>query len=163
MVQRRLNLRLFSLLTIAISSVPSVGYAVTIYVAITGSDTTGDGSTAHPYKTIQKGASVSGPGDTVTVRAGSYAGFIVGWDPPNNGIYSVIAGTAQAPITVQADPAAAAGSVIINASNSKTARRYRFGTRLRLHHYRRASTFRARRSPCIPTREAESRQPVTTT
>jgi hypothetical protein len=60
------------------------------------------------------------------VEPGSYAGFIVGWDstPASTGDpYGTIAGTASAPITIQADPSASPGSVIINAQDNKT----RFG------------------------------------
>ena len=47
------------------------------------------------------------------VEAGTYAGFILGWD-------AATAGTAGAPITFQADPHAAPGSVIINSRDGKT-------------------------------------------
>ncbi len=43
-----------------------------LYVATTGSDTSGDGTQGNPWKTIQKAASVVNPGDTVLVRAGTY-------------------------------------------------------------------------------------------
>ena len=57
-------------------------------------------------------------GRHVNVEAGSYVGFISGWD--DTGTYGIIAGTAGNPITIQADPAAAPGSVIINSRNNKT-------------------------------------------
>lgn len=44
-----------------------------IFVATTGSDTTGNGSIGTPYKTISKGLSVAFPGDTVYVRNGIYS------------------------------------------------------------------------------------------
>ena len=84
----------------------------TFYVASTGNDAN-DGSANSPWKTIQQAADSVQAGDTVIVRAGSYAGFILGWDTPT-------AGTASKPITFMADPNAAPGSVIINARNSKT-------------------------------------------
>ena len=82
------------------------------FVATSGSDVA-NGDSAHPWKTIQRAADLVGAGDSVTVRAGTYAGFILGWN-------FVTTGTAANPITFQADPAASAGSVIINARNSKT-------------------------------------------
>src|SRR5205085_435102 len=47
-------------------------------------------------------------GDTVVVRAGNYAGFVLGWDYPQDG-------TPTAPITFRADPGAA-----ITSRNGKT-------------------------------------------
>jgi len=47
--------------------------AATIYVdASLGSDTSGNGSSANPYKTIQKGVNMASTGDTVLVRPGLY-------------------------------------------------------------------------------------------
>ena len=63
------------------------------------------------------------PGDTLDVKSGSYTGFIVGWDsqPASSGDpYGTINGTAGHPITIQADPSAAAGSVVINNKDNKT-------------------------------------------
>nr|WP_210420245.1 Ig-like domain-containing protein [Aquisphaera giovannonii] len=56
----------------------------------------------------------------MNVMAGTYAGFIVGWDGPGQGTYGAISGTAGKPITIQADPNASPGSVIINGRNAKT-------------------------------------------
>src|SRR4051794_7503829 len=84
------------------------------YVSPAGSDAAAGTSTL-PWATLQKAADTVGAGDTVTVRAGTYAsGFVLGWDAPT-------AGTSAAPITFQADPAGAVGSVIITGRNSKTA------------------------------------------
>jgi hypothetical protein len=94
----------------------------TYYVATTGNDSN-NGSAAHPFKTMQHAMISLEPGDTLDVEAGSYAGFIVGWDstPANTGDrYGWIDGTPSAPITIQADPSAAAGSVIINSRNNET-------------------------------------------
>src|SRR6266702_3284008 len=46
------------------------------YVATSGSDSN-DGSSCHPWATIQHAADIVGPGDTVHVAPGSYAGNIV--------------------------------------------------------------------------------------
>ena len=86
----------------------------TFYVATTGNDTTNNGSSASPWLTIQHAADNVGVGDTVVVRVGSYAGFVLGWDFPTSG-------ASGSPITFEADPAAAPGTVIINARNNKTA------------------------------------------
>ena len=97
-----------------------VAEAATYYVAPTGNDSN-SGSQASPWKTIQVAGKVLQAGDAVNVAPGSYAGFIFGWDGPNQGQYSQISGTAAMPITIQADPSAARGSVIINARNNETA------------------------------------------
>jgi hypothetical protein len=104
------------LITLAL---PAALGAATYYVSPSGNDAN-SGSSAAPWKTLQFGASNLVPGDTLNAKAGTYAGFVVGWDPAGQGVYGVIAGTAGHPITIQADPAAAAGSVIINSGNSKT-------------------------------------------
>ncbi|MDB5306137.1 MAG: hypothetical protein JWO38_339, partial [Gemmataceae bacterium] len=85
----------------------------TFYVSNSGSDTA-SGDATHPFATIQKAALTVTAGDTVNVRAGNYAGFILGYD-------FVTSGTAASPIVFQADPTAPAGSVVINARNNKTA------------------------------------------
>ena len=85
----------------------------TFYVdAATGSNSN-NGSSASPWATIQQAADSVQAGDTVIVRAGTYAGFIMGWDTPT-------AGTASNPITFKADPGAAPGTVIINARSAHT-------------------------------------------
>jgi parallel beta-helix repeat protein len=96
----------------------------TYYVATTGNDNN-SGTVASPFATLQHAMISLLPGDTLDVEAGSYAGFIVGWDSiPANSTgdqYGLVDGTASAPITIRADPAAAPGSVIINARNNETA------------------------------------------
>ena len=84
----------------------------TFYVATTGNNNN-NGSSGSPWLTIQNAADNVQAGDTVIVRAGNYAGFILGWDAPT-------AGTAASPITFEADPAAAPGAVVINARNVHT-------------------------------------------
>jgi hypothetical protein len=79
----------------------------TYYVA-PGGDDTGPGSNADPFRTIQKAAALVGPGDTVVVRAGEYAGFQIGWDFSQDG-------TASAPITFTGEPGAT-----ITSRNPKT-------------------------------------------
>jgi hypothetical protein len=85
----------------------------TYYVAMTGSNAA-TGTVAAPWQTLQQAANTVKAGDTVVVRAGSYAGFIMGWNAPT-------AGTAAAPITFEADPAAPVGSVVIDARDNETA------------------------------------------
>ncbi len=97
---------------------PATAAGSTFYVSPSGSDAS-VGSSSAPFKTLQAAVSKLKPGDTLNVKSGSYAGFIAGWD--ETGIYGVISGTISQPITIQADPSAAAGSVIINSHNQKTA------------------------------------------
>jgi hypothetical protein len=56
--------------------VASSASAATYHVATNGSDS-GDGSTAHPWLTIQHAADRVQPGDTVSVSAGTYTGFTI--------------------------------------------------------------------------------------
>ena len=95
----------------------------TYYVATTGSDNN-SGSKSTPFATLQHAMMSLLPGDTLDVESGSYTGFISGWDstPASSGDpYGLIDGTAGAPITIQADPSASPGSVIINSRDNKTA------------------------------------------
>ena len=94
----------------------------TYWVSPSGSDSN-NGSATSPYATLQHSMMSLQPGDTLDVEPGTYAGFIVGWDtqPASSGDpYGTIDGTAGQPITIQADPSAAPGSVIINARNNET-------------------------------------------
>ena len=94
----------------------------TYWVSPSGSDSN-NGSATSPYATLQHSMMSLQPGDTLDVEPGTYAGFIVGWDstPANSGDpYGTINGTAGNPITIQADPSAAPGSVIINSRNNET-------------------------------------------
>ncbi|MFI5381191.1 MAG: right-handed parallel beta-helix repeat-containing protein [Tepidisphaerales bacterium] len=70
----------------------------TWYVAPSGSNSN-PGSANAPFLTLQKAADTVVAGDTVDVQAGTYAGFVMGWDFPQ-------AGTAAAPITFHAEPGA---------------------------------------------------------
>jgi len=99
---------LLALLTIGILLLAGTAQAATYYVATSGNDGSAGTATA-PWRTLQYAAGRVQAGDTVIVRAGSYAGFVLGWDFPQNG-------TAGAPITFSADP-----GVIITSRNNKTA------------------------------------------
>jgi hypothetical protein len=89
----------------------------TYFVSTTGSDSN-PGSLASPWQTLQFGASNLHPGDILDVQPGTYQGFSCGWDP--SGFFGPISGTATQPITIQKDPGAAPGSVIINLRNQAT-------------------------------------------
>ena len=66
-----------------------------LHVAITGNDSTGDGSTARPLRTIGRGAAAAAPGTSIIVHSGTYPG----------GTYiSNLAGTATAPIWIGGAP-----------------------------------------------------------
>ena len=84
---------------------PALG--TTWYVATTGSDHA-EGSASSPWKTLQHAANLVHPGDTVIVREGKYAGFVVGWDNPKGG-------SSKAPIIFKADP-----KVFITSKDNKT-------------------------------------------
>src|SRR5205807_5129194 len=86
---------------------------VTYYVSVAGGSGGNRGTAAAPFATLRKAADTVGAGDTVVARAGSYAGFSMGWA-------TAATGTAGAPITFAADPAAAAGSVVITGRNRDT-------------------------------------------
>ncbi len=79
------------------------------------------GTKASPWKTIQNAGNVLASGDTLVVEPGTYAGAIFCWDPPASGPFSTIAGTATSRIVIEADPAAPAGSVIVDSKNAKSA------------------------------------------
>src|SRR5260370_22363842 len=66
------------------------------------------GTIATPWVTLQHAADQVVAGDIVTVEAGTYAGFVLGWNSPQNG-------TASQPIVFQAN-----AGVIINSRNNKT-------------------------------------------
>lgn len=84
------------------------GFGRTRYVAPNGSDGA-LGLAATPWLTLQHAADSVRAGDTVIVRAGTYKGFVLGWDNPQNG-------TPSLPILFRAEPGA-----IINDRNAKTA------------------------------------------
>ncbi len=86
-------LRRIFLLTVVLSLSISVS-AATYYVATNGSDTTGNGSIATPWATINKAALSVSPGDTVYVRGGVYFQQVGIWTD----------GTATARVTYQSYP-----------------------------------------------------------
>jgi hypothetical protein len=79
----------------------------TFYVATIGDDTA-NGSVTAPWRTLQRAAQAVVPGDLIIVRPGRYAGFVLGWDGPQNG-------TAANPITFKGEPGA-----VIEARNLRT-------------------------------------------
>jgi parallel beta-helix repeat protein len=79
----------------------------TCYVSPQGNDLAA-GTLRAPWRTLQHAANAARPGDTINVRAGTYSGFVLGWDNPQGG-------TPGAPITFRAEPGA-----IIASRNGKT-------------------------------------------
>src|SRR6266852_2908810 len=77
------------------------------FVSLTGNDNNA-GTSLAPWLTLQHAADQVVAGDSVTVRAGTYAGFVLGWNFPQNG-------TATKPIVFQANP-----GVIISSRNNQT-------------------------------------------
>lgn len=80
----------------------------TFYVAANGNDAAAGSATA-PWRTIQRAAHDVLPGDLIVVRPGRYAGFVLGWDGPQNG-------TVTNPITFRGEPGA-----IVESRNIHTA------------------------------------------
>ena len=83
----------------------TVRAGTSIYVATTGSDTTGDGSIGTPYATLSKAVNVSSTSDTIIIRGGTYL--------PGNNIKISKSGTALAYYTIESYPGE---KVIINGS-----------------------------------------------
>jgi Right handed beta helix region/Pel9A-like, right handed beta helix region len=74
--QAKRNCRLIALLFLSVLALSlwtraQGAEAATYYVSTSGSDS-GSGSVSSPFKTIQKGANIVNPGDTVYVRGGTY-------------------------------------------------------------------------------------------
>lgn len=73
----------------------------TYYVGLAGDDTGGGGSRSNAWRTLQKAVDSVGPGDTIVVLGGTYAGARI-----------EVSGSRVAPITVRAD---VPGEVLLNA------------------------------------------------
>ena len=78
-------------ITFEIGKTPTRG----IHVATTGSDTTGDGSAANPYRTIGRGVQATTPGTAIRIHAGVYAARVNITD---------LNGTVDAPIWIGGAP-----------------------------------------------------------
>ena len=77
-----------------IFSVPAMAQSPkNIFVSVTGSDSTGDGSLGNPYRTLYQAGRAAQPGDTILVRGGTYSAT-------KDQLYYVY-GTAHLPITVR--------------------------------------------------------------
>jgi hypothetical protein len=94
-------------LVVALALVPAVARAAAYSVTPGGSDTN-PGTAAQPWKTLQHAADAVAAGDTVTVEPGTYVGFSLCYDKPQDG-------TPTSPITFSAKP-----GVVINAKNAHT-------------------------------------------
>jgi hypothetical protein len=94
-------LRLLSLFSLLLGSAP-ITHAATFYVASSTGNDSNAGSQVNPWVTLQHAADVTGPGDTVIVQPGTYAGAKF-----------TRSGTAIAPITFQAQ-----SDVLINTPGS---------------------------------------------
>jgi Calx-beta domain-containing protein/carbohydrate binding protein with CBM4/9 domain len=106
-------------------------YAASVYYvdAASGSDSTGTGGSASPWKTIGKAASVATAGDTVKIRSGIYRETV---RPANNG-------TTAAPITFEPDAGSdvtVSGANLLNGSwTSQGNNIYRTAANLPMGHY----------------------------
>lgn len=102
----RYNVRatgLSSLVAILFLSV-TVTHATTYYVATNGNDSN-SGSSASPWRTLQKAANTVRAGDLVLVANGTYVGFQITAD-----------GTANSPIVIRAN----GNNVVVNTRNANT-------------------------------------------
>lgn len=95
---------LFILLACLALTTPAKAQGQTFYVSTGGADGN-DGSSAHPWRTINYSATQLAPGDTLLIEPGVYQ---------ENGITVSRGGTALAPVTFKADGA----GVIINKSGT---------------------------------------------
>jgi len=91
-IWRGMLILVISLSTVVCHAPQILAQGHTYYVATSGSDLSGDGSAAHPWRTIQHAAAQVAPGDTVLINPGTYDG----------GITVDTAGTATNPITFRA-------------------------------------------------------------
>jgi MYXO-CTERM domain-containing protein len=91
----------------ALALVPATARAASYTVTPAGADTN-PGTAAQPWKTLQHAAERVAAGDTVTVEPGTYAGFALCWDHPQDGL-------PDAPITFAARP-----GVVIDAKGPYT-------------------------------------------
>ena len=73
-----------------------------VYVSTTGSDTSGNGTSGQPYRTINQAVQSAAPGSVIMVEPGTYTGMV----------------TVTKPVTIQSDPANGGGatSTIIDAT-----------------------------------------------
>jgi len=94
-------------LVVVLALAPTAARAAAYSVTPAGSDTN-PGTAAQPWKTLQHAADAVVAGDTVSVEAGTYVGFSLCYDKPQDG-------TPTSPITFTAKP-----GVVINAKNAKT-------------------------------------------
>lgn len=110
----RRSFQLLGILLVALLGVAGVpleatsGPLRTFYVSTNGNDAA-VGSITAPWRTIQRATRDVLPGDLIIVRPGRYAGFVLGWDGPQNG-------TVTNPITFRGEPGA-----IVESRNIRTA------------------------------------------
>ncbi len=96
--------RLLWLLIPVLMSIAAAANATTYYVATNGNDSNA-GTSAQPWRTLQKAANAARAGDLVLVANGTYVGMQITAD-----------GTAAAPITFRANGT----NVLVNARNAST-------------------------------------------
>jgi parallel beta-helix repeat protein len=104
-MQNKISIVMIIILVLVVQSFSRTRY---VAPAPSGSDAASGSSTA-PWLTLQHAADSAKAGDTIIVRAGTYKGFILGYDYPQNG-------TPVSPIVFKADAGA-----IINDRNGTTA------------------------------------------
>lgn len=98
------------------------GTGITYFVSASRGSDINTGAKDSPWKTIQHAGGRVRAGDTLIVESGAYDGAVFGWhrDPCPGDPYCALSGTPSQPILLEADPKAAAGSVVIAGRNQKT-------------------------------------------
>ncbi len=77
--------------------------ATTRYISPTGNDTSGDGSTGNPYKTMEKAGTVAQPGDLIICKNGVYLPANTTWHTLISNGGNALSGTAGAYITFRSE------------------------------------------------------------
>ncbi|HET7474567.1 MAG TPA: hypothetical protein VFJ97_00915 [Dermatophilaceae bacterium] len=87
---------------VPLAPVAQAALARTLHVATTGTST-GDGSAARPFATVQRGADVARPGDTILVHQGTYRGVVIITRSGTQAQPITLTSAGDGPVTLTAD------------------------------------------------------------